>query len=1245
MSATKVLDLAEQQALLEPKVIADLRRQVSESKFIVTPEALAKVLVDNGHLTAFQARKLVDTALGTGDAERPAPPAPMQIAPPKPKRVEDLTLADEDGLGLADSVDEDIVMLEPVAPPPKAARPASKPNPDSVPKAPQTEAPPVSPKSDKRAERSEKPSPPKPSRPAAVPPGPTVEIVDLEAVDDAPPATPPAKGPWRGNVPPPERPVPDRPPVSAGFEPVAYSGAASAVGLESLDPSAPGAASSGMADPFADPMLAGADALAPSNPLAKPQLAARRRNVWDSPLLLIGGGVLGAIVVAFALLWYSLTRGSAAEVLSKADEDYRGGSYSNAMVGYEGFLASYPSDPNVSYAKVKLGMAKLRQASADGKNPKQGLQMAGVVLPAIATEEKFSEARPELSTLLPDIADGFATLAIDAQERAQKEELVAQAQEAMELVLNPSYIPASLRKERESRIAAIDDKLKLAQRSIEEDKELRRALAQIAERTEAHKAAEAYQVRTDLLKVYPALEANADLQAATQAVTEQERQLVEVREETRAATTDDPQAPGSRLVLSARSGPEPDAPAKFAYVPVAGAVYGLDAASGRALWRRHVGYETVIPPQAISRDDAADALLTDSREHYLLRAAAATGQLVWRQALAEPYYTPTIAGERLLVTTASGRVCQIDATSGELVRFAQLPQGATVPAAVDEASGRLIQLGEHSTLFVLSGESLACTETYYLGHRAGSILVPPAVVLDHLLVPESPADDHTLVHVLAPAGEQKRLQEIGQPFRLKGRVVVPPVVVGRRTILVTDQGQVAVYEVVPSNRAQPVRPLAGIAATGGTPSFNFYTADANRLWLAGRGCSMYEIQAAVQSLKSGWTRHQESTFIAPLVLRGDTLVHVRQSPDHPGVIVEGCQAATGDKIWTTELAVPLLGLTASVPRRTVDAITEQGRVFPISSEKLKTGIVDRPAFPLPAEWRGRARPELLVSPDGRRITWVESGPGGRIVAYPAGDGTAPQAIVRTDSKEAAVAAPIAAWGTNLVVPLDSGTVELVGPGGERAALPLFPATTPELLPKWTNAVVLPDDAGLVIGDGRRKVFRVELKDRPDKHLAAAAERNFELEVTGPLALAGKTLFALARREAGQVVLALDPQTLEIRGERPLAGQALFGPVASPHGVFAATLTDGLLCLDDGNELRWQIPFAHGAPAGPPLATPQGALLLLSQNGTISLLAAADGKELAASDVGEPLGAAACFVGKEIFAATSDGAVVRVPIPQ
>src|SRR5881392_306450 len=89
----KVLDLAEQQGLLDGKAIAELRRQVAESKFVITPEAIAKVLVDHGHLTPFQARKLVSQAL-TNEPDPVEQRVAEKPTPRKPQPVEDLTFAD-----------------------------------------------------------------------------------------------------------------------------------------------------------------------------------------------------------------------------------------------------------------------------------------------------------------------------------------------------------------------------------------------------------------------------------------------------------------------------------------------------------------------------------------------------------------------------------------------------------------------------------------------------------------------------------------------------------------------------------------------------------------------------------------------------------------------------------------------------------------------------------------------------------------------------------------------------------------------------------------------------------------------------------------------------------------------------------------------------------------------------------------------------------------------------------------------
>ena len=61
MSAAKILELAEEQGLLEPQVIATLRKQV-QAKPNITAQLIARTLTDKGLLTAFQAKKLLTAA-------------------------------------------------------------------------------------------------------------------------------------------------------------------------------------------------------------------------------------------------------------------------------------------------------------------------------------------------------------------------------------------------------------------------------------------------------------------------------------------------------------------------------------------------------------------------------------------------------------------------------------------------------------------------------------------------------------------------------------------------------------------------------------------------------------------------------------------------------------------------------------------------------------------------------------------------------------------------------------------------------------------------------------------------------------------------------------------------------------------------------------------------------------------------------------------------------------------------------
>jgi outer membrane protein assembly factor BamB len=1231
MSAVKILDLAEEQGLLEPQVIATLRKQV-QSKQGVTADLIAKTLVDKKLLTPFQAKKLLAAA-------KPAEPSidlTLDI-PEAPK-----------GAAPAAEEDEDLVMLEAVEPspaPPPAPAPKSKP-------------------------ASQAPAKKKPAVSKAPPPNPVDEVVDLAAFDEpapapkqAPRSAPPPKpqpaaeigmAPMEEDLAPvkPAAPQPayQPPPAMAPVDLMPIAPAAqSAAPLKPLSAPAPAAlapspiddllsplAPNSATDPFASPAANTPPAAEETKPPPKPdsKKKKRRENVWDSPLLLIGGGAALVLAIALVGLIYAMTKGTASEEFTKADEAFRNQDYPTAIAAFEKFIEKHAHDAQVGKAKVLLGMAKIRQASDNAaKDPRTALRTTKEVLPEIEREESFADVRDQFSSILPDIADGFAEHAKVQDQISKKLDLTKLADEALVLANNPSYIPTAQKKNIESRLATITDKLTAARRSISQDEDLQKSLGEIKQLMEEGKTADSYRVRTDLVRRYPGLEVHPQLVTATLAVSERERQSVRLAETAITQATDDARPSAPRVVLASRtSSGAPGGMSRPACILLEGAVYGLDLASGKILWRRYVGHETLVAPLAVSRDPEADVLVIDGRTHDLYRLEAQTGKIRWRLPIGEPFFRPTIADDKFIIATAAGKLIEVDAASGASARRLVMPQKLAVPAAYDASGGpRIHQLGEHSTLFVIN-PSLACEETYYLGHKAGAILVPPVSVLGHVLILESPADDHTLLHILVRDPKDKKLHEIGSPQRLKGRVVVPIGVAGKRITIVTDLGEVNAYEIDASIKDKPLQPVGKIEASEAVPTLLYQATDGGRLWLAGRRCTMFEIQVAVGQLGRKWTLHQDDAFLAAPQIFGDTLIHMRRRPNSAAVLVEACTAIEGKTLWVTQLGAPLIAITGDFEKRQITAISSQGRVFEVPPDSFPAGTVDQPAFAPPTTSSLSFRSAQSVA-EGR---WVALGGGSNLgLSYDATSSGDRSRLVDFGAAAKDLATPTALYKQGLVMPLTSGRVELINATTAKPmSSPFQPPLAPGARVKWNPPTVLSGDRAVIVGDGQQTLYRLALKEGAQPALSKESEARVEGDLVGPIAASTDLVYAVVREPNGDFLQVFQAGNLATGVKLPLGGRWKTGPFYVGDKTYVELQERKLLCIDQDRQL-WQADLPRGPLSSKPHLI-ENDLLVLHASGAIARLDVATGKELGSVDVGEPLGDAVTPFGKLLLVGGRDG---------
>ena len=1019
--------------------------------------------------------------------------------------------------------------------------------------------------------------------------------------------------------------------------------------LKPPPPVAPARPQPPMAVPLATPVIGPADELFSDAAFQKaagvtenPALTGRapipvaskpKKNVWDSPLLLIGGGVLLLLVFAGAFLLWSLRRETGDEALQLAEADFRAGSYTQAIHKYDEYLKRYPTHNSVSLARVHRGLARLRQAVDGARDWPQTLQTAREVLSEISTEEKFSEAHGDLASMLPTIAEGLARQAVESPAAAK----LAEAREALEMI--KTYVfPPGLRPEQ--KMADIEAELAVASRKLDQEKSLAETIAAIEQAIADGRSDTGYELRRKLIKTYPELRDNEALRNAVAAISQAQRQAVRSIAESREAVTTEPDSPVRASLAWARrfSGSTSATQGEPTFVLADGAAYGLDSATGRLLWRRFVGFDTSFVPRRVGSAADGEALVVDSVRHELLRIKP-SGELRWRAALGEPFVaSPAVLRDKALVATLGGKLVSIELATGKVTGLVHVPQPLRVAPATDAREKLHYQLGDHSNLFVISAADGACAEVFYLGHEPNCVRVSPTLVGPYVLVAENRFADKGLLHVLRSDENGvglKKVQEI--PF--VGHVHAPPEVAGRTVFLATDRGEFSAWEVSTAAEGPALVKVIDRVADASTPIVPFSLLRGGRLFVAGRGLTQFDVQTSRGRLTPAWEYAGTGIFLhAPQPVGASAVVTVHRRAGLPGVVASAVNIENGKPLWGTELGVPTTVLNfkhqADEP---LAALSATGAFYHLPDDKLEgSRTSDEPAAGVTTM--------AVLDLSGTRVndaTWafVEStSAAGRRrlleVTYPR------TAEWRTVGDE--IASRPAAIAGALIVPCRIGQVRLFDLVTERdRRAPFQPKLESGVDYPWSPPMPL-SDSEFLISDGRTRLYRVGFVEDPTPHMAAKAEAALRSPVVAPIAFLRDTAYAIDT--AGDLSSFSLPD-LAPGKDWPSVGPAAWGPVRVGQAVLVGTAKGDLLALDGAGQLRWETPLEHGPLAAPPIASTGFEFVLAAASGVIYWIESDTGSARAKVDAGQPLAGPIHEYQGKLLATARDGTVLVVKRPE
>ena len=1115
MQAKQFIEQIAALQLLSPTILEELRRQVAESKSRLTPELIARLLVDNGHLTKFQATKLIADL--KGESESASSPKTASGQP------ELDFLPDES---------------------------SPKPSPTAVFVDEATDAEVTEPE--------------------------IVEVVDVEPVEVVEAKSRPLKGASRNN----------RRPSSA-----------------------------------------------PATARPRRTEATATVNPWDSFRILGIGMLLAVTLIAVVWLGLHFLRGNASDTLKAADEAYKSRNYENAASIYMTFVNNFGSDENHSFAKVRQVLSLIRKDAEIASDPNTGLKTAMELLPTIASEKALPSEQGDVTGVLLGLANKFNERAERTESVADRKSLMQQMEDLLKLINDPQYVGSAQRTAQAPTFLRIEEDRQRILREIGREEELVKAVEAINTKLATKDTIGAHEIRRELVSRYPQLETDERLIAKIKEATAIQESLVSPGSlSVKLSKEAPPSSTGRTFILGNMSkGNAPALSGRQIFVKVKGSVYGLNGQNGAVLWRQYIGRDFHNEPIRLSETAASDVLVCQPELGRLQRLAGATGATQWFADMTTPSNQPYVDGENVFVTTFDGTVVNLDAVAGQTKWVLKLPQPVQVAPGSGLGKSQLYIPAEHSNLYIVSRADGTCKEVVYLGHAAGSIAVSPVLVLGQLFVFEN-RGDHSLIRIFNVSDDGTTLTSTQTPFRMKGNIVVPPQIDGRRLFVISDLGEIAALDIEPAAEKDKVSRFDPVPASKLEPRPSYFVAGNNRLWIAESMFICMEVVVSRGKLERFWAREDGDNFTSPPQLIGDLIVHSRSLRGNSGVRVSAVKADSGDPLWATDLGMPVVSISAGAGKP--DAINSAAMLFTLDPTKPIREAADINAGESKAQMRF-----TNPTPLGNDNLLLNNASTPNQIALYSPSGTSKLRLLSANFAGATPTCPPTAVGNNFAIGLDNGQVVLIDPtNGAGAASPFQLPMQPGAKVVWNQPVYLADSQTLVVANDSQKLIRLGVAES----LRMLSEVSLENRLNGSLVAISNKVFAIEATPAADNLLQFDGSSLAKGTALPLAGRVIAGPFATDKAIIVQV--DGKLqAVSAENQSLWSIDFPRSTLIGTPVQSGES-LIALTTNGQVWVINAATGEVTGSADVGQPLCGNAKVIPSGILVGSDEGAVLLLPIP-